>query len=91
MINMQYVGSGYKGTSAPTTSTANVELIPSGYTFRKFRFVATGACTVKINGGDAIYLAANEVFLNEASDVLISSFKVVEADKTYQWYGVYTS
>jgi hypothetical protein len=86
---MQYVGSGYKGTATPTVSTSNVELVPTGYNFRKFRFSATAACTVKINGGDAIYLAANEVFLNEVWDVLINSFVVVEATKTYTWYGVY--
>lgn len=90
-------GSGWLGSSAITTSTANKELVPpspAGWVnmklgFYKFQFRNLQACTVKINGGAPIYLDAEQGFVSDSEDATIYNFVIVESEIQYQWVGAY--
>ena len=83
------------GSAALETSVAGAEIIPAVpltwvnayYSFNKFEFVNDQICTIKVNGGDPIYLRANQGFKTEKGDIQVTSFKVVEANITYNWIG----
>jgi hypothetical protein len=92
------IGSGFVGTNAIKTSTANVEIIqtlkPTTYpknTFEvyKISFMNDQACTVKINGGNSIYLRALQGFETDVTDKEIYSFVIVEAGITYSFVAAY--
>ncbi len=87
-------GSNYIGSSDPTTSTSNQEVIPTkpenwsrGYNLYRFSFQNDQDCHVKINGGDQIYLRANQGFNSSEVDAPINSFVVVESGIVYNWLG----
>lgn len=89
-------GSGYIGSPALQTSVANQEIIPPkpnnwvlGYQLYKFSFINTEACTIIINGGDPIYLRANQGFAIDQNDKKITSFKIVEDNVTYNYIAAY--
>jgi hypothetical protein len=87
---MQYVGSGIIATATPTQSTELVELVPTTIdNFKKIVFKNSNVCTIKVNGSDPIYLAANQGFSTEIGELLISSFVIVEADISYTFYATY--
>jgi hypothetical protein len=83
----------YFGSPAIMTSTANTELIVQTEQRTKvacvFRFVNIQACTVKINGGDPIYLEAGNEFEVDREDPFITSFIVVESEIQYYFSGIY--
>lgn len=91
------IGSGYKGTPSIQTSTANQEIIPptpAGWSgvklsFYKFSFQNKANCTVKINGGDPIYLEADDGFEVNLEDAPITSFVIVEAGIQFKFIGAY--
>jgi hypothetical protein len=90
-------GNGFLGSAELETSVANAEILPEApeawtndlYTFYKFDFYNDQICTVKINGGDAIYLRAGQGFNSDIGDADIISFKIVEDNITYNWFGCY--
>ncbi len=90
-------GNGFLGSAALETSVANAEIVPSApadwtddlYTFYKFDFYNDQDCTVKINGGNAIFLRAGQGFNSDVTDADITSFKIVENNITYNWFGCY--
>ncbi|MFK7678841.1 hypothetical protein ACI3ER_12425 [Bacillus sp. Wb] len=90
-------GSGWLGSPSITTSTANKELVPASPAqwvnvklgFYKFEFRNLQACTVKINGGNPIYLDAEQGFVSGAEDATIYNFVIVESGIQYQWVGAY--
>jgi hypothetical protein len=95
---MQAKGLGYNGDKG-TTSTANQELlkvINAQWTYSKgrfyeFSFMNTQACSVKINGGSAIPLLAEQGVSSNENDALIDSFVVVETGIEFNWFGKYIS
>lgn len=89
-------GDGYLGSNNLLTSVANQEVIPStpldwtnGYHLYKFSFKNDQACQVIINNETTLYLRANEGFNIELGDKEIFSFKIVQADITFNWHGAY--
>lgn len=87
---MLYIGSGVVGTATPTESTAAIELVPTTVdNFKKIVFKNVDICTIKVNGSDPIYLAANQGYQTEIGELLISKFVIVEADVTYTFYATY--
>lgn len=88
---MLYVGSGVVGTATPTESTELIELVPTTIdNFKKIVFKnIDDVCTIKINDSDPIYLAANQGFSTEIGELLVSSFVIVEANKTYTFWATY--
>lgn len=90
-------GHGYIGSDKlETTSTPNTEVIPeppsnwtNGYSLYKFAFLNNQDCTIKINGGDPIFLRANQGFNMDRIDQPIKSFVVVEEGITYNWIGAW--
>ena len=93
---MDRIGVGYLGTDSIKTSTANLELVPEkqanwtqGYKFYKFSFINKQACKVKINGGNPIFLDAEQGFEMGVIDALVHSFVIVESGIDYQWIGTY--
>ncbi len=90
------IGSGFKGTSQIETSIANQELIstlkPDGWTlFQMYSmtFKNYTPCTVKINGGDPIFLDKGDGFVTSHVDTPIYSFVIVEAGVQYTFVGGY--
>lgn len=91
------IGNGYFGTSAMLISTANLEVIQQHkpatwdgqFTTYKFAFNNAGACQVKINGSDSIYLAANQGFTSDYYDQPIYSFVIVTNAINYNYIGAY--
>lgn len=85
------------GSGSLLTSVANTEVVPAPpanwenvvYSFYKFVFTNDIACTIKINGGDAIYLAAGQGFTVEKGDLVVKSFVIVTASVKYTWVGYY--
>ena len=85
------------GSSTQLTSIVNDEVVPNApvdwinayYAFYKFVFTNDIACTIKINGGDPIYLAANQGFTIEKGDLVVTSFVVVTVGVKYTWVGYY--
>jgi hypothetical protein len=92
-------GSGYFGSSALTTSTANQEIIqqnkPTGYmpallSAYKLSFMNSQDCHVIINSSvNQIYLPANKGFNSDAIDKEIYTFVIVEAGISYCYIGGY--
>jgi hypothetical protein len=90
---------GYAGASDILTSTANLELVPEtiyvGSTHRKknyfceFYFYNNNDCHVKINGGDPIFLKANQNFEIDETNPMIHSFVIINANIGYSWVGVF--
>lgn len=90
------MATGYIGSGAMTTSTANQELIPSapsdwtfGYKLLKVSFLNLSDCSIKINNGSPIVLKAYEGFSTEIGDAQISSFVVVESGTECVFIGEY--
>lgn len=94
---MSYIkGSGYIGSPSIQVSAANQEIIPSPpshwttkYNFYKFSFYNEQSCTVRINGGNPIFLRANQGFNIDLHDAPIWSFVIVEPNIHYNWIGAY--
>lgn len=94
----RYVEGNYFGASgASLTSTANKEIIQQHkkggdsddkIIAVKFFFENTQACTVKINGADAIGIPAGEGFAIDETYPPIATFVIVESGITYSYYGV---
>ena len=90
------IGNGYIGSDSIQTSVANQEIIPAsplgwthGYSLYKFSFINDQDCTIKINNGNPIFLRMNQGFNTEKEDAPITSFKIVEGQKTFSWIGAY--
>ena len=85
------------GSGSLLTSVANTEVVPATpagwinayYSFYKFVFTNDIACTIKINGGSPIYLAAGQGFTVEKGDLAVTSFVIVTATVKYTWVGYY--
>lgn len=84
----------FKGSADLQTSTANQEIIPTspadwtiGYQFSKFSFVNDQDCHVKINGGDSIFVRANQGIEHDNEKDPIKSFVIVESAITFNWVG----
>ena len=85
------------GSSTQLTSSANDEVVPNApvdwinayYAFYKFVITNDIACTIKINGGDPIYLAAGQGFTVDKGDLVVTSFVIVTANVKYTWVGYY--
>ncbi|WP_182004768.1 hypothetical protein [Priestia aryabhattai] len=94
---MARLGNGWLGSSAITSSIANMELVPPSPSnwmnmklgFYKFELRNLQACTVKINGGSPIYLDVEQGFISNSEDAMIYSFVIVEPNIQYQWLGAY--
>ena len=90
---MERMGTGYLGSAKLETSTANLDIIPAkpakwtlGYNCYKFSFMNPDkACTVKINGGNPIFIDAGVGFNMDQYDAPIRSFVIIEPDIKY-WY-----
>jgi hypothetical protein len=72
------------GSSALQTSVADEEIIPTGKTIINFELVNDQICTIKINGGAAIYVRANQGI----NIPIVKSCKIVEDNKTFSWIGI---
>jgi hypothetical protein len=90
------IGIGYLGSSSLQTSTANAEILPSSpsdwtipYNFYKFSFKNDQDCHIIINGGNQIFIRANQGFEMDEMDKPITSFKIAESSITYNWVGTY--
>ena len=91
------IGIGYKGTSAiQTTLSTNTEILPSKpqgwtvpYSFYKLELRNYNACTIKINGGDPIYLAENQGFTMSETDKPVYSLVICEQNVSYSYIGAY--
>lgn len=91
------MANGYLGSDSVLTSTANLEVVPKApeswtderYSFYKFSFINKSNCTIKINGGEPIYLEKNQGFECGKEDAKINSFVIVEADVQFNWIGAY--
>jgi hypothetical protein len=90
------LGTGYMGSSSLQTSTANQEIVPSkpsnwtlGFSFYKFSFDNDQACSVKINGGNPIYLRDGQGFECTEIDSPITSFIVVDSGISFNWIAAY--
>ena len=90
------IGAGYLGSSAIETSVANAEVLPSapagwstGYSLYRFSFINESACTVKINGGDPVYIRAWQGFNIDEKDTPITSFVICENDILYNYVGAF--
>jgi len=89
-------GSHYLGSPNPTTSNTNQEVIPphpkgwnKGYNFYRFSFINDQDCHVKINGGDEIYLRANQGFNSTEIDAPIWSFVISEEGIVFNFVAAY--
>ncbi|WP_226035592.1 hypothetical protein [Aquibacillus saliphilus] len=90
----QQIGYGFLGSPDIEVSTSNKEIIPIKrenvrHVFYKFSFKSFQDVHVKINGGDPIFLEANEWFTTESEDRYVDSLVIVEADINYRWLGGY--
>lgn len=83
------IGAGFCGAPSLQTSVLGKEIVPAGKRFYKFSFINDQDCTIKINGGDPIFLRAAQGFDSGKVDVLIRSFVIVEASVTYNFIGAY--
>lgn len=90
------IGSGFFGSDNQITSTENMDIIalhkdPSWTVFSayKFTFKPYMDCHVKINGGEPIFLEANQIFSTDYYDASIRSFVVVEKDVLLTYIGAY--
>jgi hypothetical protein len=93
---MYQKGVNYIGSNAVQTSTANQEVVPvapehwsRGYSFYKFSFYNDQSCTIKVNGGDPIYLREGQGFNTEVYDAPIRSFIIVEPSIRYNFVAAY--
>lgn len=77
-----YSGTVIKGSPSLQTSVANAEIVSAS--IRNFAFMNDQACTVIINGGDNIYLRAEQgLFIP-----VCNSFKITTNGITFNWVGV---
>lgn len=91
------VGHSFLGSSSLQTSIANQELVPiapedwinSHLSFYKFSFDNDQECTIKVNGGNLLFLKAGQGFESTEVDAPIHSFIVVTAGVTFNWIGAY--
>ena len=74
------------GTSEVSTSTANLDIASGVDRFEEIDFYNVDACTVKINGSDAIYLRAGQGFIDESP---IYKFIIVEESIDYNYIASY--
>ena len=87
------IGQGYCGSDNKVTSVANQEIIqphkPATWTTNfnayKFSFKTFVDCHVKINGGDPIFLEANQIFSTDYTDKEINTFVVVEPNVVFTY------
>lgn len=94
---MAQIGTGYLGTAKLETSTKNLDIVPSkpekwtiGYNLYKFSFMNPDqSCTVKINGGDPIYIDSGAGFNMDQNDAPVRSFVIVEPDIKYWFIATY--
>lgn len=96
MKKLAVKGNGYLGSPSMQPSSANQELVPAppanwtyGYKLKKFSFNNEQNCTVRINGAVTIFLKAGQGFEVSHDDFPITSFKIVEANVTFNWIGSY--
>ncbi|MED3912668.1 hypothetical protein P4597_26635 [Peribacillus simplex] len=91
------IGSGYLGSPTILKSTSNQQCLPNppaswskGYNLYKFSFSNPNQpCTVKVNEGDPIYIAAGSGFNTDYYDSPIWSFVVIEPNIDFYWVGAY--
>ena len=91
------MGNGYLGSESLITSTENYEVVPNTpdgwsderYSFYKFSFINKTDCTIRINGGNPIFLEKNQGFEANKGDAKINSFVIVEPDVEFNWIGAY--
>lgn len=82
------IGTGFVGSSAIQTSTANQELV-AGKPFYRMSFLNKADCTIKINGGDPIFLEEEQGFDSSERDVSIESFIVVTEGIQFNYIAAY--
>ena len=78
-----YLGTVFEGSTTLQTSTAGAEILTSGNRYTDFSFKNDQICSVSINGGDYIYLRANQGFTAQ----VIKSLKIQENSITFTWIG----
>lgn len=78
-----YMGTKFEGSSTLETSVANEEILNANTTYANLTFIVDTACTIKINGGDAIYIRASQTILIP----VCSSLKIVESGIKFSWLG----
>lgn len=91
------MANGFLGAETILTSTENHEVVPETpsnwtwdkYSFYKFSFINYDPCTIKINGGEPIYLKELQGFESSERDVKINSFVIVESGIEFSWLGAY--
>ena len=83
------IGSGFIGSPGIQTSVAGEEILPECKICYKLSMINDNACTISINGQTPIYLRAMQGFNHDEVDVLIRSFKIVEAGVTFNFIGAY--
>lgn len=76
----------YVGTSAVATSTAELDIVGSIDHFEEIDFYNVQACTIKVNGSDALYLRAGQGFIENAP---IYTFEIVEESIDYNYVASY--
>lgn len=81
---VNYYGTSVKGSSALQTSIAEQEILPVGLRFANFELMNDQICSITINGGDYIYLRANQGI----SIPVCYSCKILQNNITLNWIGV---
>jgi len=85
------------GSTQKQTSVANAEIIPSPpqtwvnvtYSFKEFELLNDQDCTLIVDGGNEIFLRANQGFKYFSEHKPIKSVKIKEAGITFNWIAVY--
>lgn len=88
---------GFIGSSELETSVAGAEIVPSPpiawvnavYAFNRFELLNDQDCHVIINNSSPIFIRANQGVKIEKDDIVVKSFKIVEAGVTYSWIAHY--
>jgi hypothetical protein len=84
MITIETKNAIWVGSANLQTSVAGQEILPEGMRLFDFKLTNDQICHVSINGGDYIYLRANQGI----STTLTYSVKIQEAGITFNWIGL---
>lgn len=85
----------YIGSPSILTSVINQQIVPelpatwTYLSFKQFSFFNENGCRVKINGGNEIFLRAEQGFNIDENDPPITSFIIVEDGVRYNWIAKY--
>ena len=78
-----YYGSVLKGSANLQTSVAEQEIIATDDRFTDFSLLNNQDCHISINGGDYIFVRANQGL----ELYVVNSIKIQEAAITFNWIG----